>query len=41
MTIHVVGLINKEEKEDVTFIAKLMVVGLRAQELSQEVNKND
>jgi len=37
--MEIVGLINKEEKNDILFIAKLALVGNRARELSQEVTK--
>jgi hypothetical protein len=37
MTVHVIGLLdNEEQAKEVKFIAKLMVTGLRAQELGKE-----
>ena len=41
MAIHVIGLLDDEEQaKEVKFIAKLLVVGNRARELSQEIDKN-
>ena len=36
MNIHIIGLLdNEEQAKEVKFIAKLMVIGLRAQELGK------
>ena len=37
MEIHIIGLLdNEEQAKEVKFIAKLMVIGLRAQKLGEE-----
>ena len=37
--MEIVGLIDKEDKAEVIWIAKLVIVGQRAQHLSQEATK--
>ena len=38
--MEIVGLINKEEKDEILFIAKLTIIGNRARFLSQEAREN-
>ena len=38
--MEIVGLINKEEKAEIIWIAKLAIVGQRAQFLAQEAREN-
>jgi len=42
MQIHVVGLLdNEEQAKEVKFIAKLLLIGIRTQELSKEARQID